>query len=78
MEWPELERLAPGAFPGDVIARARELRAEIGSIGAYPHPQGVPFIRKNVARFISSTSIFNNNNNNNNSNDYTRARRLPL
>lgn len=39
-------------FPIDVIARAKELYAEIGSIGAYSHSQGVPFIRKNVARFI--------------------------
>lgn len=41
-----------GVFPGDAIARARELYEEIGSIGAYSHSQGVPFIRENVARFI--------------------------
>jgi alanine transaminase len=57
MEWPDLERLAPGVFPKDVIDRARQLRAEIGSIGAYSHSQGVPFIRQHVAEFISSKEI---------------------
>jgi len=52
MEWPALADLAPNAFPKDVIARAKELRDEIGSIGAYSHSQGVPFIRKSVAKFI--------------------------
>jgi len=52
MEWPALAELAPNAFPKDVIARAKELSAEIGSVGAYSHSQGVPFIRKHVAKFI--------------------------
>ncbi len=52
MEWPALAELAKDVFPADVIARAKELQAEIGSIGAYSHSQGVPFIRKNVANFI--------------------------
>lgn len=52
MEWPALAELAKDVFPADVIARAKELHAEIGSIGAYSHSQGVPFIRKNVANFI--------------------------
>jgi len=52
MEWPELANLAPNAFPKDVIDRAKELSEEIGSIGAYSQSQGVPFIRKNVAKFI--------------------------
>lgn len=39
-------------FPSDAIARAQELYTEIGSIGAYTHSQGIPFIRKNVAKFI--------------------------
>jgi len=56
MEWPELARLAPGVFPKDVIARAGELSDEIGSIGAYSHSQGVPFIRENVAKFIERES----------------------
>lgn len=54
MEWPELAKLAPNAFPSDVIARAQELSAEIGSVGAYSHSQGVPFIRKQVAKFIEN------------------------
>jgi hypothetical protein len=56
MEWPELAKLAPDAFPKDVIARAAELQQEIGSIGAYSHSQGVPFIRENVAKFIERES----------------------
>jgi alanine transaminase len=56
MEWPALAELAKDAFPADVIARAKELKAEIGSIGAYSHSQGVPFIRKNVAHFIEGWS----------------------
>jgi alanine transaminase len=52
MEWPALAELAPDVFPKDVIARANELRKEIGSIGAYSQSQGVPFIRQNVAKFI--------------------------
>ncbi|KDQ54177.1 hypothetical protein JAAARDRAFT_196915 [Jaapia argillacea MUCL 33604] len=52
MEWPALAELAPQVFPEDVKARAKELRDEIGSIGAYSHSQGVPIIRKNVAKFI--------------------------
>ena len=51
-EYPELINLAKDAFPTDVIERAQELLAEIGSIGAYSHSQGVPLIRKSVARFI--------------------------
>lgn len=41
-----------GIFPADVIHRAKELYAEIGSIGAYSHSQGVPYIRQHVANFI--------------------------
>ena len=56
MEWPELAKLAPGVFPKDVVARATELQQEIGSVGAYSHSQGVPFIRENVAKFIQRES----------------------
>jgi alanine transaminase len=56
MEWPALVDLAPNAFPKDVVARAKELQEEIGSIGAYSHSQGVPFIRQNVAKFIEGES----------------------
>ena len=51
-EYPELINLAKDAFPADVVERAKELLSEIGSIGAYSHSQGVPFIRKSVAKFI--------------------------
>ncbi|KAJ7806937.1 transaminase [Mycena olivaceomarginata] len=51
-EWPALAELAPNIFPGDVLARAKELCAEIGSIGAYAHNKGVPLIRRSVAGFI--------------------------
>jgi len=57
MEWPALAERARDVFPEDVIARAKELQSEIGSIGAYSHSQGVPFIRKNVARFIEGLFV---------------------
>ncbi|KAJ7099135.1 hypothetical protein C8R44DRAFT_355026 [Mycena epipterygia] len=50
-EWPALADLAPGVFPADVVARAKELYAEIGSIGTYSPSQGVRIIRKSVAKF---------------------------
>ncbi|KAJ3998678.1 transaminase [Lentinula boryana] len=52
MEYPALAELAPGVFPDDVAQRAKQLQAEIGSIGAYSHSQGVPLIREHVAKFI--------------------------
>jgi len=58
MEWPDLAKLAPGVFPKDVVERAKELTEEIGSVGAYSHSQGVPFIRKNVAKFIEGTCFY--------------------
>ncbi|KAK1220633.1 alanine transaminase [Marasmius sp. AFHP31] len=58
MEYPELAKLAPDVFAKDVLARAAELKAEIGSIGAYSHSQGVPFIRQNVAKFIQERDGF--------------------
>jgi alanine transaminase len=61
MEWPALAELARDAFPEDVIARAKELQSEIGTIGAYSHSQGVPFIRKNVARFIEERDGYPSN-----------------
>ncbi|GJJ14573.1 hypothetical protein Clacol_008838 [Clathrus columnatus] len=51
-EYPPLIELGRDLFPADALARAKELCAEIGSIGAYSHSQGVPFIRRNVAKFI--------------------------
>jgi alanine transaminase len=52
LEYPALMEEGAHLFPKDTIARAKELYEEIGSIGAYSHSQGVPFIRKNVAKFI--------------------------
>jgi hypothetical protein len=49
--------LTPDTFPKDVIARAKELLGEIGSIGAYSQSQGVPIIRENVAKFIEGELI---------------------
>lgn len=61
MEWPALAELARDAFPEDVIARAKELQSEIGSIGAYSHSQGIPLIRKNVANFIQERDGYPSN-----------------
>ena len=58
MEYPALMVLAKDAFPSDVIERAKELLEETGSIGAYSHSQGVPFIRKSVAKFIEGMRLF--------------------
>ncbi|KAI9476564.1 MAG: pyridoxal phosphate-dependent transferase [Benjaminiella poitrasii] len=40
-------------YPSDAIERAELLLNAIGSVGAYSHSQGVPFIRKTVAQFIA-------------------------
>lgn len=39
-------------FPIDAIERARELLADIKSVGAYTHSKGVLSIRKHVAGFL--------------------------
>ena len=52
MEYPPLLDLVKDKWPSDVVERAQELQGVIGSIGAYSHSKGVPFIRKNVAKFI--------------------------
>lgn len=56
MEYPPLVELVKDKWPADVIERAQELQAEIGSIGAYSHSKGVPLIRKHVAKFIEGAS----------------------
>jgi len=61
MEYPPLIDAGLSLFPKDVIARAKELYAEIGSVGAYSHSQGVPLIRQNVAKFIEDRDGFSSN-----------------
>ena len=39
-------------FKSDAIERASKLLSEIGSVGAYSHSKGVPYIRKQIAKFI--------------------------
>ncbi|KDQ12487.1 hypothetical protein BOTBODRAFT_34455 [Botryobasidium botryosum FD-172 SS1] len=58
LEYPQLMTLGKDIFPKDVIQRAQELYDEIGSIGAYSHSQGIPFIRENVAKFIQERDGF--------------------
>lgn len=53
MEYPPLAEIVQDKWPSDVLARAKELQEEIGSIGAYSHSKGVPLIRRSVAKFIS-------------------------
>ena len=52
MEYPPLADIVKEKWPQDVLDRAKELQEHIGSIGAYTHSKGVPFIRKSVAQFI--------------------------
>lgn len=40
-------------YPLDVVERAKILLKEIGSVGAYSQSLGVPYIRKQIAHFIS-------------------------
>lgn len=56
MEYPDLldSPLAPELFKPDAIARAKELREEMGSVGAYTANKGDVFIRKNVAAWLES------------------------
>lgn len=55
MQYPELIKTAAGAFPGDVIQRAQSTLAQIpGGLGAYSHSQGIPMVRKTVAKFIEN------------------------
>lgn len=45
-------------YPADAIARAELLLKNTGSIGSYSHSQGIPHIRKNVAKFIERRDGF--------------------
>jgi alanine transaminase len=53
-----MARVRRARSPVDVIAGAKELQEEIGSIGAYLHSQGMPFIRKSVAQFVEGAFPF--------------------
>ncbi|KAG0000217.1 hypothetical protein BGZ65_004554 [Modicella reniformis] len=58
VEYPDLLKdenieLTLKLYPSDAISRAKFLLEHVGSIGAYPHSQGIPHIRENVAKFIS-------------------------
>ena len=54
MDQPELMEI-PGAFPEDVIARAKAyLKSANGSVGAYTMSQGLPLIREQVAEYITN------------------------
>lgn len=58
MEYPDIlqSEYATKIYPEDAIARARVLLKEIGNVGAYSHSQGVPWIRKSIAKFIEGRS----------------------
>ncbi|KAK9461087.1 pyridoxal phosphate-dependent transferase [Lipomyces oligophaga] len=49
---------ASAIFPPDALDRARILLREIGSVGAYSQSQGVPYIRRSIANFISERDGF--------------------
>ncbi|KAF8940952.1 pyridoxal phosphate-dependent transferase [Dissophora ornata] len=58
VEYPDLlndenAELTSKLYPSDAIARAKLLLKHIGSVGAYSHSQGIPYIREDVANFIS-------------------------
>lgn len=53
-EMPSLMEDERITFPTDVVQRAKELiEATGGSIGAYTHSKGAPYIRKHVAEFLT-------------------------
>jgi aspartate/methionine/tyrosine aminotransferase len=53
-EYPELARLAPTAFPADVMEVAdRLIKGTRFGLGAYSESKGVRFIREEVAHFIA-------------------------
>ncbi|KAF9916829.1 hypothetical protein BX616_002713 [Lobosporangium transversale] len=58
VEYPDLlndknAELTSKLYPSDAIERAKLLLKHIGSVGAYSHSQGIPWIREHVAKFIS-------------------------
>ncbi|KAK9239111.1 pyridoxal phosphate-dependent transferase [Lipomyces kononenkoae] len=54
VQYPQLldNEYADKIFFKDALDRARILLSEIGSLGAYSQSQGVPYIRKSIAKFI--------------------------
>ncbi|KAG0080328.1 hypothetical protein BGZ90_012696 [Linnemannia elongata] len=63
VEYPDLlkdenREIALKLYASDAIDRAKLLLANIGSVGAYSHSQGIPLIRENVAQFISDRDGF--------------------
>ncbi|CAG8502168.1 2564_t:CDS:2 [Dentiscutata erythropus] len=61
---PENRDRVNALFPSDAIERAQLLLKQIGSVGAYSHSQGIPFIRKDVAKFIEERDGFPSDPNN--------------
>jgi alanine transaminase len=55
LEPGNVEKLPADLYPADVIARAQDYVAKIGSTGTggYTHSQGYSFVREDVARFIN-------------------------
>ena len=53
VDYPDLLDKAPDAFASDAVARAKAYLAEVRSVGAYTHSQGVAMVRREVADFIA-------------------------
>lgn len=49
LENPNIDKI----FPADIIERSKFLLKNIGSVGAYSHSQGIPYVRQSVAEFIT-------------------------
>lgn len=58
VQYPALLQTAASAFPKDALDRARKLLKHIGSVGAYSHSKGIPYIRHRVAEFITNRDGF--------------------
>lgn len=60
LQYPDLMKDPDTAkkFPPDVIERASTLLKHIGSVGAYSHSKGVPYIRQRVAKFLERRDGF--------------------
>lgn len=58
VQYPELLKSPSPLFPKDTLNRARTLLQHIGSVGAYSHSKGIPYIREKVAEFISKRDGF--------------------